>query len=375
MSKPIFKYGLVVGKFCPLHLGHEMLIEQAFAACDEVLIISWAKPGFAGYEREVRESWLKARFPAATCLVIDDELLSKETLNVSSPRRRLRFSSLHFLDSGFRRNDESGFSQHLPDQAPTIPRDEAPDDEHRRFVAWLCREMLGKLPDAVFTSEAYGDGFAEILSAHFGKPVAHVCVDQARTAIPVSGTQIRSDPHAFRHALAPEVYASFVQRICLLGGESTGKTTLAQALAERLDTVWAAEYGRELWDAKDGQLQFEDMLHIGQTQVQREEQLAGKARRFLICDSSPLTTMLYSQAMFGKVAPELAALAERPYDQIFLCAPDFDFVQDGTRRDEAFRQHQHDWYLKELAKRSITPIELSGRPEQRLATALADLGF
>lgn len=335
MSTSRFKCGLVVGKFCPLHLGHEMVIERAFAACDEVLVISWAKPGFTGHEREVRESWLKARFPAATCLVIDDES--------------------------------------LPEHAPTIPPDEAPDDEHRRFVAWLCREMLGKLPDAVFTSEAYGDGFAEVLSASFGKPVAHVCVDQARTAIPVSGTQIRSDPHAFRHYLASEVYASFVQRICLLGGESTGKTTLAQALAERLDTVWAAEYGRELWDAKDGQLQFEDMLHIGQTQVQREEQLAGKAKHFLICDTSPLTTMLYSQAMFGKVAPELVVLAERSYDQIFLCAPDFEFVQDGTRRDEAFRQHQHDWYLTELAKRGIEPLELSGTLEERINKALSIL--
>ncbi|MBS1196558.1 MAG: ATPase [Proteobacteria bacterium] len=337
MSKPGFKCGLVVGKFCPLHLGHERVIERALTACDEVLIISWARPGFAGYGREVRESWLKARFPAATCLVIDDES--------------------------------------LPENAPTIPPDEAPDDEHRHFVAWLCREILCKHPDAVFTSEAYGEGFAEVLSTHFGKPVEHVCVDQARTAIPVSGTQIRSDPHAFSHYLAPEVYASFVQRICLLGGESTGKTTLAQALAARLDTVWAAEYGRELWDTKNGQLQFDDMLHIGQTQVQREEQLAAKARRFLICDTSPLTTLLYSQAMFGKVAPELAALAERPYDQIFLCAPDFDFVQDGTRRDEAFRQHQHDWYLTELAKRGIVPIELSGTLEQRLAAAFANLGF
>lgn len=332
-----FACGLVVGKFCPLHLGHERVIERAFADCDEVQLISWAKPGFAGYERERREGWLKARFPTATILVIDDTS--------------------------------------LPEDAPAIPSEEAPDNEHRRFVAWLCREVLGKLPNAVFTSEAYGDGFAEVLSAHFGQPVAHICVDPARTTIPVSGTQIRTDPYAFRQFLAPEIYADFVERICLLGGESTGKTTLAQALAARLDTVWVAEYGRELWEAKDGQLQFEDMLSIGQTQVEREEKLAGKARRFLICDTSPLTTMLYSEAMFGQVAPELVALAERSYDRIFLCAPDFAFVQDGTRRDEAFRRHQHDWYRTELARRRIVPIELSGTLEQRLATALAGLGF
>ena len=35
-----------------------------------------------------------------------------------------------------------------------------------------------------------------------------------------------------------------VKRVCLLGAESTGKTTLAAALAERFDTVWNPEYGR-----------------------------------------------------------------------------------------------------------------------------------
>ena len=33
-------------------------------------------------------------------------------------------------------------------------------------------------------------------------------------------------------------------RVCLLGAESTGKTTLARALAERYGTVWNPEYGR-----------------------------------------------------------------------------------------------------------------------------------
>ena len=58
--------GLVVGKFCPLHLGHEFLIETAQTACDELVILSYAKPGWRGYERGVREAWLTMRFPRAT---------------------------------------------------------------------------------------------------------------------------------------------------------------------------------------------------------------------------------------------------------------------------------------------------------------------
>ncbi|HKY04356.1 MAG TPA: ATP-binding protein, partial [Blastocatellia bacterium] len=36
-----------------------------------------------------------------------------------------------------------------------------------------------------------------------------------------------------------------MKRVCLVGAESTGKTTIARALAEYYKTVWVPEYGRE----------------------------------------------------------------------------------------------------------------------------------
>ncbi|MCL2591228.1 MAG: AAA family ATPase [Betaproteobacteria bacterium] len=338
-----FGYGLVVGKFCPLHLGHEWLVNQALAACDKVFVISYTKPGFHGYGRDRRQAWLSARFPEASCLTIDDGSLA-----------------VLCRDGGIK-------------EFPSIPPDDAPDDDHRNFVAWLCKTLLRKRFEAVFTSEGYGDGFAAVLSARFGYHVGHVCVDLARMKFPVSGTQIRADPHRYRQYLAPEIYADFVQKICLLGGESSGKSTLATALAQSLDTVAVPEYGRALWEEKQGELQFPDMVHIGQTQVAHENEMARQANRFLICDTSPLTTLLYSNVMFGKADPELARLAERPYDLVLLCAPDFGFVQDGTRRDDEFRMFQHRWYETELAKRNIPNAVLSGSPETRLAQAISVL--
>ena len=61
--------GLVVGKFCPLHLGHEHLIEFAATRCTQLLVIGWSQPGFPGYSAERRERWLRARFPQATVAV------------------------------------------------------------------------------------------------------------------------------------------------------------------------------------------------------------------------------------------------------------------------------------------------------------------
>jgi len=343
-----FQRGLVVGKFCPLHHGHELLIRHALDACDEIIIISYTKPEFDGCGRMARERWIDALFPTATVLAIDDASLRELCRQRDLPIRE-------------------------------IPHNDAADAIHREFTGWLCWHILDRKVDAVFTSEDYGDGFADALSTYFSgctgsaTQVRHVCVDKARSAIPISGTQIRSDPHLHRAFLSPDVYASFVRRICFLGGESSGKTTLAQMLAERCSTTWVAEYGRELWEQKNGALQFDDMLAIGREQVQREYARAAQAHRWLMCDTSPLTTLFYSLSMFGRAAPELEALAARRYDHVFLCTPDFPFVQDGTRKDEIFRQRQHEWYLDELGKRSIRFSSLSGPLDFRVETVIRHL--
>jgi NadR type nicotinamide-nucleotide adenylyltransferase len=200
--------------------------------------------------------------------------------------------------------------------------------------------------------------------------VMHIPVDPGRQNCPVSGTEVRRDVHAYREWLSPVVYASFVRRICLLGGESTGKSSLAAALAAHFGTRHVAEYGRELWEQQNGRLAFEDMLRIARTQVDREDSTAGQAHRYLFCDTSPLTTLFYSLEMFGRADLELVRLSHRAYTKCFLCAPDFDFVQDGTRRDAAFRTKQHEWYLSELEGRQVNWSFLTGSSEERLATVL-----
>ncbi|KQQ31877.1 ATPase [Duganella sp. Leaf126] len=331
-----FHTGLVVGKFSPLHLGHELLIGRAMAACEQVVIIAYSQPELPGCSSYLREQWLRTRFPHATVLVLHND-----------------------------RHD--------------LPDNDADATVHRRLMGWACLHLLGRPVDAVFTSEDYGDGFAAELTRYFARhghrraPVRHVLVDQARRLVPVSGTAIRQDPHAHRAFLSAPVYASYVQTVCFLGGESSGKSTLAQAMAAACRTVWAPEYGRELWEARGGELAYEDLLHIAQVQQQREDDLRPLATRYLFCDTSTLTTLFYSREMFGRAEPELEHRAGRQYDHVFVCVPDFAFVQDGTRRDDSFRLHQHAWYITELQRRNIAYTLLIGPPPQRIATVLQHL--
>lgn len=343
-----YRTGLVVGKFCPLHLGHEFLISQAARQCETVVVISYTKPEFdsaefAGAGPGRRERWLRARFPALEILVLDDERLARACVARGLPVRSLPH------------NDDSA-------------------DKHRRFVAWVCTALLGRSADVVFTSEDYGDGFAAVLAEYFGTPVAHVCVDRERQAVPASGTAIRADIDRRRALLAPEVYADFVRRACFLGGESSGKSTLAERFARAIGSVHVPEFGRHWWHHRNGCFVFDDMLHIGRSQVEAEDRLAASANGWLSCDTSPLTTLFYSLDLFDRADPALERLAARAYDAVFLCAPDFPFVQDGTRREAAFRTRQHAWYVRELTRRRIPFVELTGPVEHRLATVIAATG-
>jgi HTH-type transcriptional regulator, transcriptional repressor of NAD biosynthesis genes len=336
-----FQRGLVVGKFSPLHRGHELLIRRAMDDCAEVVILSYSKPEFPGCSAERREAWLAGLFPETRRLVVTDERLRRWTM------------------------PGAAFAE--------VPANDAAEMAHRRFCGFLCQQVLGVTLDAVFTSEDYGDGFATELTRCFRQrsstlpPVAHVRVDPARGTVPVSGSLLRQDIHAHRQWLAPQVYASFVRRVCLLGGESSGKSTLAAALAREFDTLHVAEYGRELWEVKSGALCFEDLRRIAEAQIEREEKAAGRANRFLFCDTSPLTTLFYSLEMFRHADPALEEMASRSYDFAFLCVPDFEFVQDGTRQEEAFRRRQHAWYLGQLASRRMEYRLVTGAVAQRVA--------
>ena len=344
-----FRRGLVVGKFSPLHLGHELLIETACAACDDVLVLSYSQPELERCGAAARERWLRARCPGVTALVLDDERLARLCAERGILPRRL-------------------------------PANDAPDYEQRQFVGWLLLALLDTTVDAVFTSESYGDGFAASLSVLFQamRPghaaVVHISVDPARGQRPVSGSAVRESPSTWCALVAPEVYADLVPRICLLGGESSGKTTLAQALAERLNTHWVAEYGRERWEELGGRVMSADeLVHVARVQVQREIDAAQTANGWLICDTSPLTTLQYCLIDHGHAPDELQHLAERPYDLAVLCNGDFAFVQDGTRRDADFRARQQARTADALRSLGIRSIAVRGSVDERVEEVLAAL--
>ncbi|MEM7492197.1 MAG: ATP-binding protein [Pseudomonadota bacterium] len=159
-----------------------------------------------------------------------------------------------------------------------------------------------------------------------------------------------------------------IQRICFVGAESTGKSTLSRLMANTFQEPFVEEYGRTLWVERGGKLDFEDYLHIAERHIEMEEESVSQAKRFVFVDTTPLTTLFYSYEHMGRIDPQLVELSNRPYDLTFLCHPDFPMVQDGWRGEESFRQGQHEWYLRELAVRDMSFQSLTGTLEEKVAT-------
>ncbi|WP_232251110.1 AAA family ATPase [Janthinobacterium sp. 1_2014MBL_MicDiv] len=160
-------------------------------------------------------------------------------------------------------------------------------------------------------------------------------------------------------------------RVAILGAESSGKSTLAAALAERYGSVWVPEYLREFVETQGRVPVASDQYGIARMQLERENAAAAQARQFLFCDTTPLMTAVYSRHYFHGIDAPLAALADDyHYGLTLVTAPDSPWVADGLQREsEAVRQLIYRLLLEELDARGIAYHVLHDSLDARLAQA------
>ncbi len=312
------KRGLIVGKFYPPHRGHKYLIDSARSQVDELSVFVCCKPEEMP-RGELRAAWLQEIHPDVRVMLIVDNL---------DP------------------DDSKVWAEHS--------------------ILWL-----GFVPDVVFTSEDYGDRFAYYLGCE------HVQVDKARIHVPISGTRVRANPLGCWDFLEPPVRAYYTKRICLIGAESTGKTTLAQALAAYYKTAWVPEYGRVYSESKlvkEGCYDWhsEEFVHIAQTQCEHEEKAARLANKVLICDTDAFATSIWHHRYMGYYSPEVEAIAanHRIPDLYLLTDINTPFVQDGTRDGELIRREMHETFISKLTGQGRPFHYISGSPQKRFNQAV-----
>jgi NadR type nicotinamide-nucleotide adenylyltransferase len=169
--------------------------------------------------------------------------------------------------------------------------------------------------------------------------------------------------------MLPPVDGRHPLRVCLLGAESTGKSTLAEALARAYGTLWVPEYGRaytEVGRPAGAPWTSAEFTHIARVQCWLEDFLAGFAHAVLVCDTDAFTTAVFHQAYLGSPARGFEAEAARVYDLYVVCGLDVPWQHDGLREFEAARLRHHESYL-EHARASGRPwLLVEGSEESRL---------
>jgi len=168
-----------------------------------------------------------------------------------------------------------------------------------------------------------------------------------------------------------------VARIAILGAESSGKSALAQALAEHYATVWVPEYLREFVDANGRVPCADDQLLIAKTQIARENLAATQATTYLFCDTTPIMTVLYGRHYFDEIDPELVAMdLVHDYQLTLVTAPDFPWTPDGLQRESPqIRQQLHEVLLETLDARDIPFMLLEGSLSSRVEQVQFALDF
>ncbi len=163
--------------------------------------------------------------------------------------------------------------------------------------------------------------------------------------------------------------------ICLIGAECTGKTTLAQALAQQMGGLCVPEYLRSFTQQHGRTPERTEQLHILQEQVRQETQALATAHRrhktLVFCDTVPLLTAIYSECVFADASlyPQAHGLHAR-YALTLLLEPDIPWVADGLQRDGPHARAAVQARIEQaLADWAWPHVRIAGTPTQRLAQA------
>lgn len=331
-----YKTGMYGGSFDPLHIGHIHDIIRAASVCEELyVVISWCV-GRESTGKDLRYRWIHncvRHMPNVKILLLEDTAVSKEVYNTD-----------FYWERGA--ND--------------------------------IKAAIGKPLDAVFCGTDYlGTNRFESLYA----PESDVIYFD-RSEVPISSTSLRFDVYENWQYIPPICRPYYARRVLIVGGESTGKSTLVQNLALAYNTNFVREIGRDTCEIAGGEafMNMDDLVENLIRQKAEELQALQSCNRLLFLDTDAATTQFYARFLLsdpseidrcGALASAISSIGR--FDLVLFLEPTVAFVQDGTRNESiAADRETCSRQLKVLLDlHSIAYTSISGTYLDRFNTAKA----
>ncbi len=314
--------GLVLGKFLPLHKGHEALINFASENSDHltVLLCSNKNEPIPGHKRE---KWLNQLYP-------------ENNIDI----------------------------HHLEYDEAELPNTSVSSKKVSKLWADKIKEILPHV-NRLFTSEPYGDFVADFLG------IEHRAFELNKTSFPISATDIRDNPFKNWDLISAVAKHYFVLKVAIVGTESTGKTILTEKLAKHFNTSFAKEMAREIVP-KTEECTFDNLNQIAEKQAKEIEKAVITANKIMFSDTDLNISKSYAQFLFNKELIVRDRVKEvNKFDLILYLENDAKYIQDGTRlkisrRDKLDQSHR-------LHFRDQKVVFINGNWEERFQKSLAEI--
>lgn len=304
----MIKYGIVVGKFYPLHIGHVNLIQRASAMCEKTIVVV--------SHHEERDY---ALFQDSN---LKNPLTGKDKLAIVQKtfQHQQELITPVLVDESDVPSYPNGWEQWSALVSQNIAA-------HRKIPSDFNFE------DAVFFINEQSD--VEGYTKYF--PGSHcILLDKDRTSVDISATKVRNDPYTYWDLIPRASREVLACKIAICGGESSGKTILVDRLANFFATTSVWEKGRTITDDELGgdeaALQFKHYGDISAGHYLDLKFAALNANKWLYSDTDFVTTQAFAITYEGKPHPAVQEKIENVrFDLTILLNNNTKWVDDDMR--------------------------------------------
>lgn len=323
------RIGVFFGTFSPLHVGHQAEIYKAAALNDGVLVVA------SGYEGDRG---------------------SKIGLDL---QKRFRYLRQAFADEWQIKVDFLN-----EDNIPKIPNGWDP---------WL--EMLVEVvrknienQDAKITFYTGEEEYRTEIENRLIKDNDQFAVSvMDRTILNISATEIRNHPLDYWDYINRVFRRHFVQKVVVMGGANSGKSTLIRRLARSANAPFSLDYAetyQQESNLRDSELDVKDFANIitGQHKANSDEINSPSNNGLAILDGDAMSHKAFSNLLFNEEQRDLlnnlynTTIASEEIDLILVIPPFEDKTKTGwhTTKSSLDQQKYHEELLKVIDEYGFT---------------------